>query len=405
MITFNDVEDYIEYIAGYKTVTGQLTNNWFAAVYAPVLSLARYDVKIINSLATQTLQGTAYTDKQAELAAKIVTKYQRQLAALGIRVDLSDLPKFRWQLRKIDRTCRAWLDDKIYLQFPFNTDIIDYIKRERATTQGKVIFDKEKKAWEFAPTEYNISLVCQIAEQHNFTIENSLQIAMQEILEIEKQPYEIQLTKSTNQFQITNAPAPLNEYIKQSCGGFAIENFARLVDNASVLGYSVDEELVNHTHRVYGEFVAQLMLNKDSRLALPTVTPAEQIAKILDKIVEYANFCNRWPIFVHEPIPHEVNFNLKDLIKKYASPDQILLAEKIKQLKQVDSNKKFVYISKKLSVTEELVVPLLLSTIGMYYGGQKQLLLQQSQKIVYFTAEVYNKSDRAANEMTISAEF
>jgi hypothetical protein len=146
------------------------------------------------------------------------------------------------------------------------------------------------------------------------------------------------------------------------------------------------------------------MLNKDSRLAIPTAAPAENITKIFAKIVEYAETANRWPIFIHEPVPHEVNYNLKELMKNHASPEQILWAERTKQLKKVDSDKKFVYISKKISVTEELSVPLLISTIGMYFGGQKQLLLQQAQKVIYFTAEVYNKMERPAAEMTINLE-
>jgi hypothetical protein len=37
-------------------------------------------------------------------------------------------------------------------------------------------------------------------------------------------------------------------------------------------------------------------------------------------------------------------------------------------------------------------IPLLVSTAGMMYGGDRQLWLQTAEKIVYFSAEVYNKN-------------
>ena len=35
-------------------------------------------------------------------------------------------------------------------------------------------------------------------------------------------------------------------------------------------------------------------------------------------------------------------------------------------------------------------VPLLISGQGMMHGGEKTLLLQRAEKVVYFAAEVYN---------------
>lgn len=404
MIAFNYVEDYIEYIAGYRTITGQLTNSWFSAMYVPVISLARYDVKIIDSLATQTIQGTALTDRQAELAVKIIHNYQRQLSTQGVAVNFGDEPIYRMKLRIIDRSCRAWYDKKVYLQFLFNTDIIDHIKRDRRSAQGSVEFDRNKKIWVFAPTEYNINLAYQLADQHQFTIDSSLQELMEQILEVEKTPYKIELNKSDNELVITNAPQPLIDYINQYCGGFSPSNLPALIDNTGVLGYQVSEELQQQAQEQFDPVVLQLMQNTDSRLAVPTATTSDSIAKIFSKLVEYAELCNRWPIFVHEPLPQEVNYNLKELIKQHARPEQILITDRIRQLKKVDTNKKFVYISKKISITEDLHVPLLISTIGMYFGGQKQLLLQQAEKVVYFTADVYNKLDRSAAEVVVNLE-
>ena len=37
-------------------------------------------------------------------------------------------------------------------------------------------------------------------------------------------------------------------------------------------------------------------------------------------------------------------------------------------------------------------IPLLISSAGMIYGGDKSLMVQQAEKIVYCSADVYNKA-------------
>jgi hypothetical protein len=42
-------------------------------------------------------------------------------------------------------------------------------------------------------------------------------------------------------------------------------------------------------------------------------------------------------------------------------------------------------------------IPLLLSSAGMLYGGEKQLLIDRAEKIVYFAAEVYSAKSMRKN--------
>jgi len=75
-------EDIIEFIAGYREISGKLLQPW-ERIPSP-LSLARYDVQILDSLALQTVDNSrAYTQKQSELALKIIHKYRKQLNKLG----------------------------------------------------------------------------------------------------------------------------------------------------------------------------------------------------------------------------------------------------------------------------------------------------------------------------------
>ena len=85
MLTYPYVEDYLEYLAGYEVgMTALIMPNMTK------ISLARYDIQIVNSMANSTMFGTALTDRQAELAVKLILKYRRQFAKLGIDVDAKE---------------------------------------------------------------------------------------------------------------------------------------------------------------------------------------------------------------------------------------------------------------------------------------------------------------------------
>ena len=109
--TFPYVEDYIEVIAGHRDINGTALT-LFNYQSSPI-SLARYDVNIVDSLSQQTiLSNKPYTDKQSELAIKIVTKYRRQLAAMAQPIYLpEDITSFKFRLgiRLVDRTKQIYL--------------------------------------------------------------------------------------------------------------------------------------------------------------------------------------------------------------------------------------------------------------------------------------------------------
>ena len=80
MKTFDYVEDYLEVITGYRDlVTGKVTQSW-SWTMNPIINLARYDVKVLESMTVSVAQSQPLTERQAELLCKIILKYERQLA-------------------------------------------------------------------------------------------------------------------------------------------------------------------------------------------------------------------------------------------------------------------------------------------------------------------------------------
>ena len=138
MLTY--LEDFIEYIGGVKDATGRLTN-----YTQPVVRLANYDVGIVNSLSMQTSTGTPFTDRQCQLATKIVIKYRKQLAVNGIVLP-EHLP-LRMPIREVDRSSYMTLSEDrkdLYLRFPYSATLIDSIRQFGYLSCGRVEFNREK---------------------------------------------------------------------------------------------------------------------------------------------------------------------------------------------------------------------------------------------------------------------
>ena len=331
-------------------------------------------------MSTATQNGRALTDRQAELAVKIILKYQKQLEKLSISVAPVHTPKFRLGLREIDRRRLLYIEDGYaILKFPYETKLIDGIRDLSKLSQGLWRFDTTNKSWKIALTETNVVAAYGFAKNNEFEIDDSLNFYVDKILECESNPYEIKLVYNNNQLCIQNAPATLVEAIDNLCG-FDETNIELLVDNASVYGYTIDktvEEMIvaKHSPRVFN-----LMASNESKFSPgPNDT-------VLKDIIEYANATNRYPIYIFEP---DLSNQLADnFVNRYFTPDEVITTRDLKNITDIE-NKKVIHFNKYHSSWSH-AIPLLISSQGMMHGGEKTILLQRSKKVVYFATEVYN---------------
>jgi hypothetical protein len=381
--TYPFVEDYIDVIAGYKTPAGKSKYSIFQPT-EPLISLARYDVKVVDSFAEQSRTNVAYTDKQASLAIALILKYERQLAKHQIDIaPIKTTPKFRVPLRTIDRTSRVWIeDDRIKIKFPYNTEHIDSIRNESKESRGSIAWNHDKKVWEADLTEYTTNWVYTFSKQHGFEIDSSVQEAMNLILAVETQPYAIELQAATDALMITNASNSLLEYVNENLGGFSFDNLLKLSDSAPILGYTINPVIAEVVIESYGTRFWSLCINKDLKMDLSNAMQDQ-----VQEIVDYATVTNRFPIHVYEP---DMSDRLAMLfIRKFAKEQIVDLDAK----QSVTSDTKLV-LARKIPKTYTPAIPLLISSAGMMFGGDKQLWLQSAEKVVYFTKEVYNKKNK-----------
>jgi len=382
--TYSHVEDYIEIIAGHRHPGGKSKHSIFQLPESPI-NLARYDVKVMESFAEQCHNGVAFTDRQAKLATDLVVKYERQLFKLGVDITpVKTNAEFRIPLREIDRTSRVWVEnDSINLKFPYLADIIETVRAESKSSKGKIQWQHEKKYWSADLTEHNVNWVYTFARQHNFDIDSSLTKAMDLLLDAEKEPYAIELRADADVLSITNAHDTLTEYVNEQLGGLSTDNLLTLVDNAPILGYTVDKVIEEVVIDAYGTRFWSLCANRE--LKVDTTTSSN----LVKDIAEYACATNRFPIYVYEP---DLSNRLKTEFNKFFPGAMMTLDNKVMD-KGITEDIKVVYTTK-IPRAAIARIPLMVSSAGMLFGGDRQMWIQTAEKVVYFTKDVYNKNSK-----------
>lgn len=285
-------EDIIEFIAGYRDQDGRLLSPW-NRVPSPI-SLARYDVSILDSLALQTSENNrAYTQKQSQLAVKIITKYRKQLAKLNIHVKEDPATIiFRLGIRFVDQSKTIKLQDgKIQIRFPYAPDLIKQIKSMALNGYGSVTFDYDNKIWHLGITEFTVNFAVAFGKTLNFEIDPELQILADRIIAVESEPYRIELQRQGQQLTITNASQSLLDYVNERCE-LTINNLYKLVDLSEVLGYSVSPDLL--------ELLKAELSEKEYELVAHRKIQTDKHKQTLEDIVAYATKTDRLPVYVYD---------------------------------------------------------------------------------------------------------
>jgi hypothetical protein len=109
-------------------------------------------------------------------------------------------------------------------------------------------------------------------------------------------------------------------------------------------------------------------------------------AAVFEDVIKYADIANRYPVYVYEP--DMSGRLLENFVKKYFAEEDVHAVQTLKR-PQSTVDKRVVYFNK-FSASWNQPIPLLISGQGMMHGGEKSMLIQEAEKVVYFATEVYN---------------
>lgn len=147
---------------------------------API-SLNRWDVQVVQSLADQTSRGTGFTEKQRQLAIRILKKHTTDLSAY-VKSDVQtyiDNPVFKYPIRQLNNNKSisivkdATNTTVIKVEFPYNETYVKEIQNHRGNN-SLIHWDKDEKCWFFSLNESNIQFLMKLATKESFSIDETL---------------------------------------------------------------------------------------------------------------------------------------------------------------------------------------------------------------------------------------
>lgn len=369
MQTFLYVEDYLEFLAGYDPT------NQYILLGAPEIerfNLARYDVSVINNMSTATIFGDSLTQAQAELAVNLIIKYKKQFSKKGIDISPITKPVYRRPLRIVDNSKSLSIrNGKLIMRFPFDKHLVNEVKEQKEVSQGSMSWNRDDRFWTIAPTEQNILWSVHFSKRNSFEVSDDVMSLHQSIMSELKKDYHIRLKRRSNGYEIVNAEKNLVKFVEENHGGFGLNNISRLIDLSGYLGYSIDDDILS-------EFPKSVR-----HLAQKHSVHLQPSKENIDLIFDYAEQMQRYPICIYNPTLIDVDlgrFNKKDVV--YFNDKG--------ETDTVDYNPYTVKCvhAKKIPLTWDFPVPMLVTTFEMMYGGLRSSWTTRAEKIIYLTSSM-----------------
>lgn len=140
-----------------------------------------YDSKLINSFHDQISRGNGFTEKQSELALKILRRQKSKIEAL-ISKDITtflDNPVFRLTRRTVNNQKHLSIVNHntfgkaIKAQFPYNESLVQTI-RQKKSNLIYAQWDGEEKAWIFSLDERNLEFLLEFTNNSQFTTDSEI---------------------------------------------------------------------------------------------------------------------------------------------------------------------------------------------------------------------------------------
>jgi hypothetical protein len=109
---------------------------------------------------------------------------------------------------------------------------------------------------------------------------------------------------------------------------------------------------------------------------------------VLASVVKYAELTERYPIVLFEP---DTTNKLLNTLSGIVDPKEIYTQRGKHTKNSVPSGVKYIHTTIPI---RDMTIPLLVSTAGMMFGGDKSLMTQHTEKAIYFAHDVYtNKKE------------
>ena len=366
MLTY--LEDFLEYIGGYRTNQGK-SASVFPFTVNHDIRLANYDHNIVGTMSYQTFCGNPLTDRQYELAVKLVYKYRKQLQQKGVIVP-DNLP-LRMPLRTVDRSKTIIYDENLsefQIRFPFNADLVNEIRTLTFLNCGTVVFDRERRIWSAAATIPNLVWIVQWAQEKDFEIKFNHNQLLEHFYNNLMIPRLKLAEGSIRDLEIENNPGNMNLEELNQPG----QTLLQAITRASEWQVTIDPKV---TECAKQEGADPQWVEWSSRRMIH-VRPGDQVQ---EKFFQWLETVNLWPVLWHSS-------DIEDLaaLNNYFGQNRVLKLNNKQKLEKLDPvQNRLIFFSE--TTKSRSTIP-----IGVFVTRQSIIYLiknnwgQTSRKIVYW---------------------
>jgi len=263
------VEDCIEILAGLQEHEG-------------TFKIESSDYNLITSLARQTFRGTAYTDRQCELAKQKIIYYKSQYEDNGYNIDIA-IEELRMPLREVDRSRwvklvsspdnlleRDQVDGPwIAVRFIFQKKLISSIEQLKRSL-GSAIYDKENKIHYFPVTEKTVYEILSVFnEQNGFVVEEQIKDYYEKVLHMKNN--KDQYLPGIYGLKLKNLHQKSFDYALSSIGEPNIDNLCHYYDQKDKFGlYHFDDQDVTLSIKSLNPLSQSIVKRSKNQIQLST---------------------------------------------------------------------------------------------------------------------------------------
>lgn len=272
-MTLRYVEDYLEFLYGTMDKEGNGSSVFNYAIHATSkIKLATYDKSPVSSMGafcskarTENYE-SCLTDRQVDLARKIITKYRRQFLAIGIALPENDSDlELRHPVRTIDRVkyLAHDIDNKqIKLKFPYDPKKVSALHDYSNNSAGQCEWDNASRHWTFDLTEGNIAKMLELFQQEDLRIDESLTDIVTDVLTANNEQLP-RFSINNTELKLYNCHPRVHEYLNElNWDARQIDKLAYWVSQASALGLHIDNSVIDTLMSQYSDDVVNIIINR-----------------------------------------------------------------------------------------------------------------------------------------------
>lgn len=275
-MTLTYVEDYLEFLFGTFDKEGNPTSKSFNE--SKPISLATYDKNPIISMGNACCRARlnnyneCLTDRQVELARKIIFKYRKQFLSFGIVLPTNEQEVgLRYSTRAIDRTksMKHNVDNKqVTLKFPYDPKKISTLHEYASNSAGKLEWNNTSKHWQFDLTEPNLSTVLKLFQNEDLIFDESLTEHVTDILSTTTKDLPT-FALADDTMELINCHPSVREYLSSiDWDPKQLNKLSNWVCQATALGLQIDTSVTDALLVQNSKEVVDIITNR--KVVLPS---------------------------------------------------------------------------------------------------------------------------------------